>query len=45
MDADEFDLIAVGRALLSDPQWPTKVRQGRLDELQPFEKHALAALR
>jgi 2,4-dienoyl-CoA reductase-like NADH-dependent reductase (Old Yellow Enzyme family) len=44
MDADEFDLIAVGRALLSDPQWPIKVRQGRLDELRPFEKRLLAAL-
>jgi 2,4-dienoyl-CoA reductase-like NADH-dependent reductase (Old Yellow Enzyme family) len=44
MDADEFDLIAVGRALLSDPQWPAKVRQGRLDALLPFDKHVLAAL-
>jgi 2,4-dienoyl-CoA reductase-like NADH-dependent reductase (Old Yellow Enzyme family) len=44
MDADEFDLIAVGRALLGDPQWPNKVRQGHLDELQPFEKRQLASL-
>jgi 2,4-dienoyl-CoA reductase-like NADH-dependent reductase (Old Yellow Enzyme family) len=28
MGRDEFDLVAVGRALLSDAQWPTKVRTG-----------------
>ncbi|KGI78254.1 NADH:flavin oxidoreductase [Oleiagrimonas soli] len=41
---DEFDLIAVGRALLSDPQWPTKVRQGRIEELIPFNKASFASL-
>lgn len=32
----EFDLVAVGRALLSDPQWPAKVQSGRMDEIIPF---------
>lgn len=32
-EAGEFDLIAVGRALLADPQWIVKVRQGREDEM------------
>ncbi len=27
------DLIAVGRGLIADPQWPDKVREGRLDEI------------
>src|SRR5690606_879812 len=36
MANDEFDLIAVGRALLQDPQWLQKVRDGRLDEIKPF---------
>jgi 2,4-dienoyl-CoA reductase-like NADH-dependent reductase (Old Yellow Enzyme family) len=28
MERDEFDLIAVGRALISDPAWVNNVRQG-----------------
>jgi 2,4-dienoyl-CoA reductase-like NADH-dependent reductase (Old Yellow Enzyme family) len=34
----EFDLIALGRALLSDPAWPTKVRDGRLAEIRYYDK-------
>ena len=26
-------LVAVGRGLIADPDWPTKVQQGRLDEI------------
>jgi len=33
----EFDLVAVGRALLADPAWATKIHQNRADELIPFE--------
>ena len=40
----EFDLIAVGRALLQDPQWAVKIREGRRDELMNFSKEALASL-
>lgn len=41
---DEFDLVAVGRALITDPQWPAKVRDGRFSELAPFSAAALATL-
>jgi len=41
---DDFDLIAIGRALLSDPQWANKVRDGRLDELSDFDSSALDIL-
>jgi 2,4-dienoyl-CoA reductase-like NADH-dependent reductase (Old Yellow Enzyme family) len=34
----EFDLVAIGRALLSDPQWPTKLRDGEVDSIRPYEK-------
>jgi 2,4-dienoyl-CoA reductase-like NADH-dependent reductase (Old Yellow Enzyme family) len=34
----EFDLVALGRALLSDPAWPTKLRDGRLTEIRPYDK-------
>jgi 2,4-dienoyl-CoA reductase-like NADH-dependent reductase (Old Yellow Enzyme family) len=42
MERAEFDLIAVGRALIVDPDWAEKVRAGRLDALTPFETQALA---
>jgi 2,4-dienoyl-CoA reductase-like NADH-dependent reductase (Old Yellow Enzyme family) len=37
----EFDLVAVGRALLQDPEWARKVMQGRLDELRDYDANAL----
>lgn len=40
----EFDLVAVGRALLTDPAWARKVKEGRFDELLPFNKDALKIL-
>lgn len=44
MEQDEFDLIAIGRALLGDPEWAAKVLAGRFDELKPFEPSALRTL-
>lgn len=44
MERGEFDLIAVGRALLSDPEWAAKVRDGRDDELRDFDPAALKEL-
>lgn len=41
LERDEFDLIAVGRALLNDPLWVEKVAAGRSDELKPFDLKAL----
>lgn len=42
--AEEFDLIAVGRALITDPEWPNKVREGRISDLQPFVREQIASL-
>ncbi|SMF67995.1 NADH:flavin oxidoreductase [Streptomyces sp. Amel2xC10] len=44
LEADEFDLVAVGRALLQDPEWAAKVLAGRLDELAPYDAAALRTL-
>jgi 2,4-dienoyl-CoA reductase-like NADH-dependent reductase (Old Yellow Enzyme family) len=44
MEKGEFDLVAVGRALLSDPHWVDKVRDGRREELGPFDPAALGVL-
>ena len=37
MERDEFDLIAVGRALLQDYEWVSKVKEGRFDELKSYD--------
>ncbi len=44
MRNDEFDLVAVGRALLQDPYWLAKLCEGRQDEIKPFTKKALDTL-
>ncbi|MBT2788420.1 MULTISPECIES: NADH:flavin oxidoreductase [unclassified Halomonas] len=44
MEREEFDLIAVGRVLISDPQWVNKVRTGQLQELRGFAAEDLASL-
>lgn len=44
MDRGDFDLVAVGRALLADPQWALKVRDGRQAELTDFKPEAMASL-
>lgn len=41
---EEFDLVAVGRALLVDPDWAAKVRDGREQDILPFSREALASL-
>lgn len=44
MERDEFDLVAVGRALIVDPDWALKVRDGRFAELRAYDASALATL-
>jgi 2,4-dienoyl-CoA reductase-like NADH-dependent reductase (Old Yellow Enzyme family) len=44
LERDEFDLVAVGRALLADPEWASKVLEGRETELTPFSHGALGNL-
>jgi 2,4-dienoyl-CoA reductase-like NADH-dependent reductase (Old Yellow Enzyme family) len=44
LDQNEFDLVAIGRALLVDPAWAAKIRDGRVDELVPFTADALKRL-
>jgi 2,4-dienoyl-CoA reductase-like NADH-dependent reductase (Old Yellow Enzyme family) len=40
----EFDLVALGRAVLADPYWGAKVAEGRLAEVRPYDKSADAQL-
>jgi 2,4-dienoyl-CoA reductase-like NADH-dependent reductase (Old Yellow Enzyme family) len=30
----KVDVVSLSRGLLADPQWPNKVREGRIDEIQ-----------
>jgi len=44
LERGDFDLVAVGRALLQDPNWARKVHEGRTDELMEFDRSAMATL-
>ncbi|MBQ1089118.1 NADH:flavin oxidoreductase [Streptomyces sp. B93] len=44
LERDEFDLVAVGRALLQDPEWAAKVLGGRTEELRPYDAGSLRTL-
>lgn len=44
IERGDFDLVAVGRALIVDPDWAQKVRRGAEHELRPFSAEVLARL-
>lgn len=44
MERDEFDLVAVGRALIADPEWAAKALENRLGDALPFDKSLLKSL-
>ena len=44
MDRGDFDLIAVGRAILADPAWVTKIKDRDMESLKGFTKEALYSL-
>ena len=42
LERDEFDLVAVGRALLADPAWPNKIKNGCEEDVVSFEPEHLS---
>jgi 2,4-dienoyl-CoA reductase-like NADH-dependent reductase (Old Yellow Enzyme family) len=44
LEREEYDFVAVGRALLQDPEWAAKVLAGRVSELKPYDAAALKSL-
>jgi 2,4-dienoyl-CoA reductase-like NADH-dependent reductase (Old Yellow Enzyme family) len=42
LDRGDFDLVAVGRALITNPDWPKRIRDGRT--VAPFDPKALETL-
>ncbi|GHF18313.1 NADH:flavin oxidoreductase [Streptomyces griseoluteus] len=43
-EREEYDMVAIGRALLQDPEWAAKVLSGRFDELKPYDATSLGSL-
>ncbi|GAB5452165.1 MAG: NADH:flavin oxidoreductase [Halioglobus sp.] len=41
MLAEEFDLVAVGRAMIANPDWPSLVRDGREDAISAYDQEML----
>lgn len=44
LEREEYDMVAIGRALLQDPEWAAKVLSGRVDELAAYDAAALKTL-
>lgn len=44
LNAGEFDIVAVGRALLQNPDWVIKAEAGRYDELENYSQQSLTQL-
>ena len=44
MERGDFDLVAVGRALIVNPDWANKIRDGRADQLRDYDPQALTTL-
>ncbi|MEQ1752927.1 MAG: NADH:flavin oxidoreductase [Micropepsaceae bacterium] len=40
----DFDLVAVGRALIVNPEWANQVKAGKFSELKPFSLESLPVL-
>jgi len=43
-EAGEFDMISIGRSLIADPDWVSKVRSGDLDRITPFQRAHIDSL-
>jgi len=44
LEAGEFDLVGVGRMLITNPAWPNQLREGRHAEIQPYSNTHLMTL-
>jgi len=44
LDNEEFDLVAVGRAILQDPEWVKKIKDGNTEALLDFSAESMGVL-
>jgi 2,4-dienoyl-CoA reductase-like NADH-dependent reductase (Old Yellow Enzyme family) len=42
LDAGEFDLVALGRMLIANPDWPTLIRNGQVDAIRHYDRTLLS---
>jgi 2,4-dienoyl-CoA reductase-like NADH-dependent reductase (Old Yellow Enzyme family) len=40
----KYDMVAVGRALLADPEWVIKIKEGRVGDITPYSQEAMLNL-
>lgn len=43
-DRGDFDLVAVGRALIVNPEWPNMVRANKMEDFKSYSSEALKTL-
>ena len=44
LETGQADLLAVGRALIANPDWVSRARAGEWRELRPFDQSLLSTL-
>ena len=44
LNADEFDMVAVGRALIANPNWSDLIKNGLFEDIKPYTKDLLVRL-
>jgi 2,4-dienoyl-CoA reductase-like NADH-dependent reductase (Old Yellow Enzyme family) len=44
LDRGDFDLVALGRALIANPDWPEKVRNNRNTDIVSYRSEMLTSL-
>lgn len=44
LERKEFDLVAIGRSLIANPDWPAQIRNGGVTALRPFSRTLLTQL-
>jgi 2,4-dienoyl-CoA reductase-like NADH-dependent reductase (Old Yellow Enzyme family) len=44
LEREEFDLVAIGRSLIVNPNWPQIIQRGAIEELLPYQRDVLAQL-
>lgn len=44
LERDEFDLVAIGRALIANPDWANKVKGAQHEQLRGYQKEMLTEL-
>ncbi|GGH70113.1 2,4-dienoyl-CoA reductase-like NADH-dependent reductase (Old Yellow Enzyme family) [Filimonas zeae] len=44
LEREDFDLVAIGRAILADPLWVQKIKEGKTEELNDFSAASMGIL-